>query len=128
MSFLSVLKKIGQKVIGGGEQVKEYGAIAQTIAALTDSDKDDKIVAKALSFANDGLVKFQNIILDIEVIGQEMMIPGPMRAVAVAPAILQLFMDLPVIKGKKFKNPETAKVKAAALAAAFADLMNEVEG
>ncbi len=128
MSFLSVLKKIGQKVIGADEQIKEYTPIAQMFTSLIPGDKDDKIVNAALLAANDGLVRFQKIILDVEVIGQEMQLQGSVKAAMAAPAIVQLFMDLPIIKGRKPKDPEVTKADAAALGGALAKFLNGWEG
>lgn len=128
MSFLSVLKKIGQKIVGGQEKVTEYGAIAQTIAALTPGTADDKAVAAALTIANDGLVRFQNIIIDAEVFGQAIGTPGPDKAKMAAPAILQLFLDLPVIKDKKPKDADVTKADAEALGGALAKFLNGFEG
>ncbi len=128
MSFLSVLKKIGQKVVGGGEQFNAYGSLATGIVALTPGIKDDQVVAAAISAANDGLVRFQKIIIDAEIFGQALEIPGNLKAVGAAPAIVQLFMDLPIIKGRKPKDPEVTKADAAALGGALAKFLNGWEG
>ena len=124
MSFLSVLKKIGQKINGGSDQVQAYGALAQIVAATTKSTADDRIVA----IAQDGLVQFQNIIVDVEVFGQALSLPGAQKAAAAAPAIHQLLMNLPIIKGKKPKDPEQTKADAAALGGALAKYFNGYEG
>ena len=124
MSFLSVLKKIGQKINGGNEQVQVYGALAQIVAAATPGTTDDRIVA----IANDGLVRFQNIIVDAEVFGQALSLPGTQKAEMAAPALIQLLMDLPILKGKKPEDPVQTKADAAALAGAMAKFYNGYKG
>ena len=128
MGFFSALKKFGQLVVGADQKVPQYSELAQTIALLTPGDGDDKAIAKATAIVQDGLVRFQNIILDAEVAGQALGVPGADKAKMAAPALMQLFLDLPFLKGKKPKNPDSAKVKAAALGSALADWFNEFEG
>jgi hypothetical protein len=125
MSFLSVLKKIGQVANTASTVVPVYGQLAQAIAATTPSVKDDKVVAAGLGFANDGLVQAQNIILNAEVMGQAISAPGAQKAAMAAPAFNQLLMSLPILQGKKPKDPEAAKAKALAVGAALADYINE---
>jgi hypothetical protein len=128
MSFTSVLKKIGQVFNSAEKAVPAYGQLALLATALTPNTKDDEIVAKGLAIANDGLVRFQNIIVDAEIVGQALGMPGSQKAAAAAPAILQLFLDLPIIKGKKPKDPAQSKLDAAELGGALAKFMNGFEG
>jgi hypothetical protein len=127
MSFLSILKKIGQEANKFDEAIPIIGSYAHMATSLIPGDRDDKAVDAALQFAQDGLVRFQNIILDAEVFGQAAGVPGPQKAIGVAPAVLQLFLDLPVIKGKRPKDPEVTKADAAALGGALAKFLNGFE-
>ncbi len=126
--FVSILKKIGLAVLGAQTQIQPYASIAQAVAALSKGDADDKAVAKATAVINDGLVKFQDIILDAEVMGQALALPGSQKATMAAPAVMQLFMDLPILRGKKPVDPAQTKLDAEALGAALAKFMNGYEG
>ncbi len=129
MSFLSVLKKFGLAANAAASVLPAYAALAQSVAVLAiPGSKDDQAIAKVTTAAADGLVRFQNVILDAEVFGQALNLPGADKATASAPAVLQLFLDLPVIKGKKPKDPAQSKADAAALGGALAKFLNGFEG
>jgi hypothetical protein len=125
MSFLSALKSFGQKVNTASTVIPVYGQLAQAVVALTPGDKDDKAVAAGLAIANDGLVQAQNIIMNAEVMGQAISVPGAQKAAMAAPALQQLLMSLPILQGKKPKDPVVAMQKATAVGAALADYINQ---
>jgi hypothetical protein len=122
--FVSILKKIGQGALIGAQVVPIYGEVARGIARLTTTTKDDEVIEKGLGVASDGLVAAQNIILNAEAMGAALGVPGADKAKASAPAIHQLFMSLPILKGKKPKDPAVAMEKAQALGGAIADYLN----
>ncbi len=128
MSFLSVLKKIGQEVNAASAFVPVYGQLLQATTALIPGDREDKAIAKGIAVTTDGLTRFQNIVVDAEVFGQAIGVKGADKAIGAAPAILQLFLDLPVIKGRKPKDAEVTKADAAALGGALAKFLNGFEG
>lgn len=129
MSFLSILKKIGQDVNLADQYIPVYGQLIHGFTSMIPgSSKIDNAVSIGVSKSMDGLVAFQKIVLDAEVFGQAAGIPGAQKAAGIAPAVLQLFLDLPILQGEKPKDPVSAKAKAAALGGALADFINEFEG
>lgn len=129
MSFLSVLKKIGQQANKFDSLIPVVGTYVHFATSLIPGEKDDKIADKVLAHTQDGLLRLQGIILDAEVFGQAIALPGSQKAAAVAPAVNQLLMDsLPLLRGKKPKDAAQTKADAAALGGALAKYLNGFEG
>lgn len=126
-SFKSVLKKIGEVALAGASILPVYGGFARAIALSIPGDKDDAAVDRILRTAADGLVTAQNVIIAMEAAGAAAGIPGPQKAAMTAPALHQLFMTLPILQGKKPKDPAAALLKAQAVGGALADYFNQFE-
>jgi hypothetical protein len=127
-NFLTVLKKIGQGALAASTAIPIYGQAIRGVTALIPGDKDDAAVDKVLNIAADGLVTAQNIILQAEAMGAALGVPGADKAKMSAPAIHQLLMSLPILKGKHPKDQVSALAKAEALGGALAAYLNEYEG
>ncbi len=125
--FVSILKKIGSAFVSANDKVPAYVALAQAGVALSGNPSAINSVNLASGLINDGLVRFQNIILDAEIMGQAISAPGTQKSVMAAPAILQLFLDLPILKGKDPKDADQSRIDAAELGGALAKFLNGFE-
>lgn len=113
-SFVSVLKKVGQVILFAEGLEKVYKPFLQIIPG--EAKVADKL---------DLLTK---LVVDAEVMGQAIQAPGSQKAAMLAPAAFQLLLDLPILQGKKPKDPAQAKLDAAAVGAAVAKFLNNFEG
>jgi hypothetical protein len=127
MSFLSVLKKVGANANAVNGAVADYGQMAKLVTSFTPGDRDNQIVGGVVDVSK-SLVRFQDMIVQAEVFGQAAGLTGPQKAAGIAPAVVQLFLELPILKDKKPKDPAKTKADAAKLAGAAAEFMNGFEG
>jgi len=124
MGFISILKKIGLEANKFDALIPMAGPF---IHALTSSIPDSR-VDLVTGYIADGLQLATRIVTDAEIAGQSLELPGPQKAKLAAPALAQLFLDLPQFRGEKPKDPAAFKAHAVALGGAIADLMNDFEG
>jgi hypothetical protein len=113
---MSFLKKLGSLVLKATELVVGYGP---TVRQLMPPQGD-----AVVQTVEDKLLLATKIVMDAEVMGQAIGAPGTQKAAMAAPAIFQLLLDLPVLNGKKPKDPVQAKAAATALGGALADFLN----
>ena len=112
MNFVSILKKIG---LGVAQATGIYEGYKPLITAVAPQ------VGQHLG---DGLELAAKIVLDAEIMGAAIGAPGSQKAAMLAGPMFQLLLDLPVLRGKKPKDPEDAKLKAQKVGADIADFLN----
>lgn len=117
MGFLSILKKVGQVVLQAEGFEKQYSPLAGLIPG------GDKIVTKL----EDKLELATKIVTDAEVMGQALGVPGAQKAKMAAGPMFQLLLDIPILQGKKPKDPAQARADAEALGGALAKFLNNFE-
>lgn len=126
--FISVLKKIGLAAMAADQFIPIYGPMVHAITSSISTKADDKATS-ILQATSDGLHQLEALVVHAEAMGSAIGAPGTQKAAMLAPAAFQLLMDgLTLTRGKKPKDPESARTKAAAAAAAIADFINEFEG
>lgn len=121
MGFVSILKKIGNVILLAEGFEKAYGPV---VTGMIPGTKDDAVLAKV----NDRLDQATKIVIDAEVMGQAISAPGTQKAKMAGGPMFQLLMDLPILQGKKPKDPVKAKADAQALSGALAEFLNNFEG
>jgi hypothetical protein len=117
MGFVSILKKVGQIVLQAEGFERQYSPLLGMIPG------SDKFVPKI----EDKLETATKIITDAEIMGQALGVAGPQKASMAAGPMFQLLLDLPIIQGKKPKDPVKAKADAEALGGALAEFLNNFE-
>jgi hypothetical protein len=121
MSFLSVLKDIGNAVNTANQIVNGYGPIA---AQLIPGTKDDKIIAIAQTTLDDAA----NVVVNAEAFGQALSLPGTAKATAAAGPMYQLMLQMKLVAGKKPKDEAAARAAAQRMGQDLADFLNAFEG
>jgi len=119
MNFTSILKKIGQGIATATGLYNAYAPLVQAVAPSTTS---------AVAKIADRLDLATKIVIDAEIMGQAINAPGTQKAAMAAGPMFQLLLDLPILQGKKPKDPEKAKADAEKLGGALADFLNDFEG
>ncbi len=127
MKFTSLLKKIGQAANAADQFIPVYGPLVHAVTSSISAKTDEKATS-AIQATSDGLHQLEALVVHAEAMGQAISAPGSQRAAMLAPAAFQLLMDgLTVCRGKKPRDADSARVKAAAVGAAVADFLNEFE-
>lgn len=126
MSFTSVLEKISQDVNKFDAAIPIWGELIHAATSMIPGA--DGKVTQAVAMVDNGLQRAANIIVDVQVMRRAIGASGEQGALMAAPAIAQLYLDLPMIKGRKPKDPEKFKADSARLAGVLADLANNFEG
>ena len=128
MSFISILKKIGAEINQVDQAIPIFGPILHAFTMLIPNPSVQAAIATGTTKVQDGLDLAVRIVTDAEAMGQAISAAGPQKAAMTAPALAQLFLDLPILQSKKPKDPVLFKTHAAALGGAIADLLNDFEG
>lgn len=121
-TFLSKLGKIMQIT---GKVVGVYLGFAPGLAALTPSQKDDKIVAATVL----PLQQIAGIVVQVEAMAQALDTPlaGPDKLKMATPLVAQIVLSSGVLAGKKIANPELFKQGCAQLGSGMADILNSIK-
>lgn len=117
MGFVSILKKVGTAILIAEGIEKQYSPLLGMIPG------SDKVLPKI----EDRMEMATKIVTDAEIMGQAIQAPGTQKAVMAAPAMFQLLLDLPVLRGRKPKDPVQAKQDAQEVGAALAKFLNNFE-
>lgn len=112
MTFLKklagVLLKAGEVAAGIGPWLPPgYQPVAQTVT--TD------------------LHQIQNVIVQAEVMGQALQLPGPDKLKAAAPSVAQIILQSSVLAGRKIANPELFQRGSTKVADGMADILNSLD-
>ncbi len=128
MKFTSVLKKIGLAALEADQFIPMFGPMVHIFTSGISANVDGK-ATEVIQGVSDGLKQLEALVVHAEAMGAAIGAPGAQKATMLAPAAFQLLSDgLELTRGKKPKNADSARAKAAAVAAAIADFVNEYEG
>jgi len=75
----------------------------------------------------DRLEQVRDIILQVEVFGQAISLPGAQKLEAAAPAVANLILQSSIMAGRKIDDPEMFKQGAKQMAAGMADILNSLK-
>ena len=123
---MNILKKIGQILNAADQYIPMYGSLIHAVTNSILPGKEAQITTIAAA-VTDGLHIASKIVVDAEIAGQAAGLAGPQKMLLTGPALAQLFLDLPVLQGRKPKDAEKFKADAAKLGGAIADLLNDFE-
>ncbi len=75
----------------------------------------------------DRLEQVRDIIIQVEVFGQALDLPGASKLEAAAPAVANLILQSTIMAGRKIDNPDLFKAGAKQMAAGMADILNSLK-
>lgn len=126
MSFKSVIKKIGEDINKADQAIPVWGGLIHAVTSAIPGI-NGTTVDKGITVVQDKLDQIQSIVVDAEAFGQAAGLKGEDLAKGIGPAVTQVLIDMPLIKGKKPKDPEAAKAIAAKIGGLVYDYLNQFE-
>lgn len=112
--------------------LKKFGAIALKVTqvAIGVAPVVSQIApstAPAVSTATDGLSLIAQIIMQVEVAGQALALPGTDKLKAAGPLVAQAVLASSLMAGKKIADPELFRKATEGIASSVADLLNSLD-
>ncbi len=118
--MMSWLKKLGSIAIAVGKTAPIAGPI---LGAIIPGTQDDAIIAKVTP-SIDSIV---GVIVQAEIMGQALSLPGADKLKAATPAIAQLIVQSSLVAGKQIADPALFESGCAKIAAGMADCLNSLK-
>jgi hypothetical protein len=122
MSFKSVVHAIVEDLEKVGPLVPAYGQLIQFGAGLASAATAEK-VGQAEQVVYDRLGALSKLVIDAQTMGDAVGLTGEQKRNMIATQAIQIFADLPLLKGHTPDDAEDAKAKVAALMGAFNDVL-----
>lgn len=82
---------------------------------------------QVLDMAENDLTKIGAVIMQVEVMGQALALPGPQKLIAAAPSVAQVILQSTLLAGHKIANPTLFAAGAAKMADGMADVLNSLK-
>lgn len=120
MKFLS---KLGQIALKFTEAIPIIGQFAPFIAALIPGKKDDVVIEKGVYT----LEQIAQIIMQVEIIGQAVGLPGTQKLQAAAPAVAQAILQSSILVNHKIHDEVLFKQGCTKVADGMADVLNSLK-
>lgn len=119
MKFLTRLGMIALEVTTG---IKLWGPTIKQFAP----DSIDRVIDTVTKHA-DTSTQIVGVVMQAEVMGQALGLPGTDKLKAAVPAAAQIFLHMDAIKGHKIKNPELFKQGVERCVGGWADILNSLD-
>lgn len=116
MKFLTKFAQVAGRI---AQAIGIFGPLAQTYT----NDRGDRIIQTM----QDSSLTFSKVILDVELSGQALQLPGPQKLIAAAPNMANAVLGSAAFVGKKIANPELFRQGATKIADGWADCTNALD-
>lgn len=84
-------------------------------------------VAQTYTIVKNELVQIAKVIIDVEVMGQALSLPGAQKLTAATPAVAQIILDSAILAHRKIADEALFKAGAQKIADGMADVLNSIK-